>query len=401
MVERIILYLLFFLFFYDMKISEPFLTVRFFMGMIGGVLFVIEMLKNKVAINKWYISIFMVFSLLLIWNYITCSYNSSNEYQYMYELKFLIIIFFASFFLVRISRNSITTISSLFDLIVLMALGQCCIAILASVSESVQQFVMAHSNALEQFLEREQGTRLIGIGSAVFFGVLPTSSLAILCCIYQYFHSLRRNKTIYALGFFFISFITFLMARTSIFVMLSAAFLYFKYSKEQGKMSNKTLLLLLPIILLLLFRFAGSFMSAEMYEWAFRSFSRDSENTTVREIYEWYAFTHFDTNTLLIGDARMTDGEGYYMGIDAGYIRAVFNVGIIGLILYFYFQYFEVKTIYKVTKNKDLWYFALAYFIFYFFIMLKGYSSISKELLFLLVMIDYGHLKFNDIKLVK
>lgn len=136
-----------------------------------------------------------------------------------------------------------------------------------------------------------------------------------------------------------------------------------------------------------------------MYEWAFNSFSRNSQNTTVQEMYEWYTLTHFETKTLWIGDGRMTtDGGSYYMGIDAGYIRTIFNVGIIGLLLYFYYQYYIAKTIYKTTNNRDLWYFVLAYFLFYFFIMMKGYNSISKELLFLLVMIDYGHLKIDVIK---
>lgn len=396
MVERILLFVLFFLFFYDIKISEPFLTVRFFMGLIGSIVFIIEMLKNKVSVKRRYISILVVYVLLLIWNFVTCYINNSSEFQYMYELKFLIIIFFASYFLVKISRRFITSVSQLFDVIILMALVQCAIAVLASVSDGIHQFVMANANAIEQFLEREQGTRLIGVGSAVFFGVLPTSSLAILSSIYQYFFSDRRNKVFYVISFVFIFFITFLMARTIVFVSIPAVMLYFIYSKEKGDKSNKVLLILLPIVLLLLYRYASSFMSAEMYEWAFNSFSRNSENTTVREIYEWYAFTHFDTKTLLIGDARMTDGEDYYMGIDAGYIRAVFNVGIIGLFLYFYFQYYIVKTIYKATRNKELWFFVIGYFIFYYFIMFKGYSSISKELLFLLVMIDYGRLSFKS-----
>lgn len=396
MVERILLFVLFFLFFYDIKISEPFLTVRFFMGLIGSIVFIIEMLKNKVSVKRRYISILVVYVLLLIWNFVTCYINNSSEFQYMYELKFLIIIFFASYFLVKISRRFITSVSQLFNVIILMALVQCAIAVLASVSDGIHQFVMANANAIEQFLEREQGTRLIGVGSAVFFGVLPTSSLAILSSIYQYFFSDRRNKVFYVISFVFIFFITFLMARTIVFVSIPAVMLYFIYSKEKGDKSNKVLLILLPIVLLLLYRYASSFMSAEMYEWAFNSFSRNSENTTVREIYEWYAFTHFDTKTLLIGDARMTDGEDYYMGIDAGYIRAVFNVGIIGLFLYFYFQYYIVKTIYKATRNKELWFFVIGYFIFYYFIMFKGYSSISKELLFLLVMIDYGRLSFKS-----
>ena len=396
MVERILLFVLFFLFFYDIKISEPFLTVRFFMGLIGSIVFIIEMLKNKVSVKRRYISILVVYVLLLIWNFVTCYINNSSEFQYMYELKFLIIIFFASYFLVKISRRFITSVSQLFDVIILMALVQCAIAVLASVSDGIHQFVMANANAIEQFLEREQGTRLIGVGSAVFFGVLPTSSLAILSSIYQYFFSDRRNKVFYVISFVFIFFITFLMARTIVFVSIPAVMLYFIYSKEKVDKSNKVLLILLPIVLLLLYRYASSFMSAEMYEWAFNSFSRNSENTTVREIYEWYAFTHFDTKTLLIGDARMTDGEDYYMGIDAGYIRAVFNVGIIGLFLYFYFQYYIVKTIYKATRNKELWFFVIGYFIFYYFIMFKGYTSISKELLFLLVMIDYGRLSFKS-----
>ena len=354
------------------------------------------MLKNKVSVKRRYISILVVYVLLLIWNFVTCYINNSSEFQYMYELKFLIIIFFASYFLVKISRRFITSVSQLFDVIILMALVQCAIAVLASVSDGIHQFVMANANAIEQFLEREQGTRLIGVGSAVFFGVLPTSSLAILSSIYQYFFSDRRNKVFYVISFVFIFFITFLMARTIVFVSIPAVMLYFIYSKEKGDKSNKVLLILLPIVLLLLYRYASSFMSAEMYEWAFNSFSRNSENTTVREIYEWYAFTHFDTKTLLIGDARMTDGEDYYMGIDAGYIRAVFNVGIIGLFLYFYFQYYIVKNIYKATRKKELWFFVIGYFIFYYFIMFKGYSSISKELLFLLVMIDYGRLSFKS-----
>ena len=402
MTGRIIVFILFFAFFYDLKISEPILTVRFFMGAIGFVLFLIEMMANRVTFKKRYLSIIFVYSLLLLWNYFTCIINNSNEFQSLYELKFLLIIFFAAFFLVKVSSRYITSVSQLFDIIILLALVQCSIAVVSQFSDSVHAFVLANANALEEFLEHEQETRLIGIGSAVFFGVLPTSSLASLACVYQFFHSPMKRKTIYAILFIIISFITFLMARTSLFALISAIVLYIYYSRESGrsirksKKINISLLIVLPIVVFIIFRLVETYMSEQMFEWAFNSFSRDSQNSTVREIYDWYAFTTIDTETFWIGDARLTDNDGYYMGLDAGYLRAIFYFGLIGLLLYFFYQYYIARIIFKATNNKDLWLFVLAYFLFYFFIMIKGYTSIAKELLFLLVMIDYGKLKINE-----
>jgi hypothetical protein len=81
--------------------------------------------------------------------------------------------------------------------------------------------------------------------------------------------------------------------------------------------------------------------------------------------------------TWLIGDGYFFNPNNqdlYYMGTDVGYLRLIFYFGVIGLLMFLFYQFYIFKVVAKNTTAKFLFY---NIFILYIIILFKGYYDIT------------------------
>ena len=92
-------------------------------------------------------------------------------------------------------------------------------------------------------------------------------------------------------------------------------------------------------------------------EFAFDMFKDGGGSQTQHSMESMFSMYRFpdDLKTWIIGDAKwMNDsGTGYYMNVDIGYLRALYYLGIFGLIALFVYYYRTIKIIFFNNRVFD------------------------------------------------
>ena len=375
------------------------------MELVGIVLF----LGDGVAVKKisQYIGVFMVAFLLIVISFVTIQINGSDQWIYHTVFISMVLNFFGAFFIYKVSSKIIDDLESLLHVIIKCVLVQCIVAVLFKVYPPFYNFIYSiiYSEGVEKnvLYGVESLYRLVGIGNAVAFAILPTSGLGMLSCAYFLIKSEGKRYYYYLLSILFISSVSFLIARTSILLSaMTLIYLLLSYlDRKQIKKTIKTLLLV-SIAIGLVLSFAVIILPEDIYLWAFEMFlnvqegGEATDTGTANLIYSMMTETHFSPRTFLIGDAMYNNPSGgYYGGADIGYYRQVLYYGLPGLFCFLLLHYLLIKKCVKKVNGSD----AKRFFWFLFFnfliILMKGDIVMTPLFIFLLVMIDFNKAPIN------
>ncbi|OBX02983.1 hypothetical protein QV06_10600 [Gallibacterium genomosp. 3] len=238
----------------------------------------------------------------------------------------------------------------------------------------------------------EQGNRFIGFGTQFFgSGIIYAFTIILLAFrLAQQRIGLPFIRDLVLLAF--ISLVGLLLARTVLVGIAIGAviFCYQRYFTNYYRLAWFCFLLIpTALLLLLIFLYAVLnnllgidllhsklfYFAAELFINLFSGAGLETESTDI--LLEMYQILPTTLATWLIGDGfylaqNSLDGL-YYMGTDVGYLRIIFAVGLVGLIVNLMTHSYLTAKIMALKPQRALLYFALL--TLYFILLIKGMVS--------------------------
>ncbi|WP_318837137.1 MULTISPECIES: hypothetical protein [unclassified Providencia] len=299
--------------------------------------------------NKKLICFQLFFLLQITFYIITYAFSDSNETSQLqiifvfYIVYPVVSLFIIKTFLRHKSKNNIII------LFLIAIITQAILSIFITFSAEFRSLSLSMLNVDMDRLDQSANVRFIGFGIA-YFNLGTVMILGALLSIY-----LLKNKDN---GIFFTSFLIFSLllfiilgtfsARVSILgiivVMLTHIYTKKNFKINKNLFSHSFLVLFFfPIIFSILYILLPSSVldNADQFfdkslPWAFEAFNNflngsGLQSSSTDELAKMF-FLPKNLFTMLFGDARMYDGDLYYMHTDVGYIRQIFSYGILGLI---------------------------------------------------------------------
>jgi hypothetical protein len=163
---------------------------------------------------------------------------------------------------------------------------------------------------------------------AFFSGASAFGIAAPYCLFIVYFSYVltqtNKIRLVDMLKFLIIILSALLSARTTFISIFIASIVFLIYNP-------KKLVLLVPILCVFIFYILSSSQFSNVTSWMFEVFSNGSNTVSTNELKEMYFLP--EVNTFLFGDGKYSSEDGYYMGVDAGYMRHLLFGGIFFVML--------------------------------------------------------------------
>lgn len=399
-IKSIITILLLIIYIYSIAFTFLPITGKMLLALCGVIICILKCRNSStIQLKRKYIALFYPLLILFIWGGITMLINGSNEAIYVYNLIIPIVSLFASFAVAYLCKDILFKDDiTLYKYIGLAVLVESLLTVLIKISPSVYTVV----SSIQYFLTHEEvGAdiedyyRLVGIGEAVYFGVLPSCALGLLSYSYLLVKSQTKIELFqYFFSYIFIAVISFLVTRFSL-VMLLVSMMYMIYMLRNDSRKIFYLLTLFVSSIVVLLNICMLILPENMYEWALEMVI-NKENTgtfsssTTDTMVDWWTNVSMDMKTFLVGDARyLLEGGGYYKHIDIGIIRQILYGGVIGLILNFISNYVVLKYTYKTHPTKEIKFLMIAFFFSYLAALTKGDLNMMDLFVFQLVMLTF------------
>lgn len=347
-------------------------------------------------LKKEYKVIIEIIFVIVFWDILTSFFNGQTEYHLIKSLVPAIGGIFAAHMIFEYTKKHNVDADKIVLLIVITIFFE-------SIFSIVMKFYPPLFDTVSSFLQFEflkddsiqfNLSRFIGIGNALFFGVLPSCLLGIMAAIYLLSQSKSITQSVLLiLMWVVISIVSFFTARWAI-TLIGLSILFFLVN-QRGKNLFKSLSLILGVIIIvgIALLFTMNNIDDELSSWAFGFLldpSSSDDHTSDYMIY-WWTNTSFDIKTLLIGDALYSLPNGkYYGGSDVGFFRQIYYGGIIGLVLNLWAHYKVLKMTYKYKRLRSFKYFLIFLMLGHLAILVKGDATMLTFYIFLLVYYSGG-----------
>lgn len=365
---------------------------RVLLGILGFILFALTHTKYIFSCTLLQRQTFGILISIIIWSSFVLFINSTSDYAFVTYPISVIAIFFSSYFVYRVLRKlEKYNFSSLSSLVVSAVSLQILISLVMFLVPSIKSFLFSFisvpSNELD-VIEWNSGIRLIGFGST-FFGAGIINGFAILLLVHKLksfsFHFISYLKCFWLLFFILLGGV--FMSRTSVLgFFVGLLLLIDKKTVFWKKHTNYLLCSIITVFFVTYFCFMLSSGLVDSFEvlssYAFEAIYNysDTGNTSsvstnrLLEMYQTYPNNIF---TWIFGDGHYSDpfGNGYYMQVDVGYSRLIFYFGLVGLVLFFLFQFYLVRNAIRSFPNATKL-FVLS-FVLLLALNLKGFADFS------------------------
>ena len=403
MISLFLVFCVLFIYLYEVNfVFIPFLASKQIMELLGMMLFFFD--KRALQHLNRYFGIFFAAFLLIVISFISIQMNGGGQWVYHTVFISCVLNFFGAFFIYKLLRKIIKDFDSFLNILIKCVLFQCVIAVLFKVYPPLYNFAyqIVWSEGVEKNVTYgvESLYRLVGLGRAVAFSILPTASLGMLSCAYFIIRSEEKKYYYYCFSLLFISSVSFLIARTSLLLMLlSILYIIIAFIRKHQTSKLVKILVLLGAFVMVILSTVMMILPEDMYEWAFEIFLNMQDGGTGTEtgsanlIYTMVTETHFSPITLFIGDAMyMNPNGGYYGSVDIGFFRQVLYYGLPGLLTFLFLHYMIIKKCVRKSNDSDKKSFFLFLFLGFLVILAKGDTTLAPLFIFLLVMMDFGGL---------
>lgn len=376
------------------------------LGVVGGILLVLDWIKSK-ARNAWFfipksMSLILLSSLLLVvTSLFSVLVNGTSD---LYFLK-LVVINIAKFLTVYLLAKSLKAVygylsfSLMTKYVVIAAVIQILLSVFMFLNTNFYELatgLLTYSELATMAMGRSEGIRLLGFGTMFFYsGIIHGFVLMLIAITLRIRKYTNIQYVWYILSFILIFVGGMMLARTTMVGFgLALLILVYKnrifYLKITVKMRKGLISLLLVFVLIgTLISFLPNEVKEKMEiasEFAFEMVENyiDSgklETKSTNQLAELYIFPS-NLQTWIVGDGLWdnADGLGYYMNTDVGYCRMLFYMGLVGTLSFFYYQYAMIYGMFKRNGNIDKFVFVL--FFFYGLVLnLKGFADLSNLLM--------------------
>lgn len=393
--------LLLLLYIYSIKFTFLPVTGKVCVAGLGVLLFALNI--RKVTFAKPFRSVLLWILILFAWSILSYILNGGGQLIYTQLILSFFSCFFASYvislFVARLHLDFYHFVSLIFFTIVIESVC----ALFIRFSPSAQSFFFA----IQEFQTHESSDdsllslhRVVGLGEAVYFGVLPSCTLGFAAFAYLMQNKMKHMYVVIMIILFVLTgVISFFTARYALFPF--AVFCGYIYIQIRNKISFASQVFIFVIIALLLsfmMSYLEDVLPAGMYEWAFEAFDSSSrqDSQTVSELQEWWTTTNFPLKTLLIGDTLYTTTSGYYGGSDVGFFRQIWYGGVIGLLIMLKIHWTLLKNISNYFQDRKVKQLCYAIMISYLLILAKGDTNLIDMLMLLLVVPFYSKMKLHN-----
>lgn len=368
-----------------------------------GLLFCIKsLLSANIKFKKEYKIIHQLLIILMIWDFITSVLNGGSEFQIIKGALVIYGSFFGAHFIYRFFKKNHIRTDMLFHFIVLVVLGESVLAVmmkfipeLYSLMDSILVFDFGDENIEDIFFF----DRITGIGDAIYFGVLDSCLIAVMCSVYLLATAKNMlSKFLWIFSWLVISIVSFLTARWAVTVIVISCIYFFYCLKKQGLIKSAPLLIIVGFIGFSIITILFSKGDEALLEWAFDFFLSKGEDTegTAGTLIDWWTKTKFDFKTFLIGDARWVDPRGgYYMHVDIGVFRQVFYGGIFYFLLNLVVHKKTLNLLYRCNPDYYMKGFSFCLFLGYGAMLMKGNANMMSTFILPLVFATGGIFEYN------
>lgn len=344
-----------------------------------SLIYCVKFINGKYRINNEFKSLFPLFAVLLGWDIFVCVVNGN------YELYFANKIFAAI--------GSILTVQLIIDVhpdvtknLEKMLIFIVTVILFESVLTLVMKIYPPAYDLMLSILVFDFGGfdmediydigRFTGIGTAKFFGVLPSCSIGLMSAMYIYFTNTNKKVRAYMiLAWITIFIVSFFTARYTILVGAVSILYYLLMLDRKSMIRNITVIGIVSLGLWGAYLIANKYGESLLLDWAFGSFRGDgSGDHTTDYLLDWWINTRFEISTLLVGDGHYVglNGIGYYKNVDIGIFRQIYYGGIFGLLYNLYIQYKILKLSSQRINTRPYRLFAFFSFLCYLAILTKG-----------------------------
>ncbi len=392
MVRKIFIIILFTIYIYSIKFTFLPITGKQVIELLGFALFFVNRERFNYQIYK---KVIILCIILFFWGLIVALISGS--FQLIYIEPYLIAplaSFFGAYFLYFISKKYICSFYDLLKIIALVVFLESLLTVVMHFSPSVYSLMAA----IQEFLLHEDHlgnfadiNRFTGIGTAAYFGVLPSCAMGVMACVYLMSHSDKKINTItYLLFFITILSVSFLVSRTSLLLSGVSLLVYILYMNRKNSAKVLFTLSLIALFVFGIVSLAFYYLPDNILIWATAAFNTDSSNSSTVGVLEWWTTTHFSLSTFLFGDGLYTTSAGYYMETDIGYFRQIYYGGIVGLSLIIGIHYSILNKVNRLLLGQKMKLFLFGLFVCYLLSMAKGDVSMIDMFILLLVFADYN-----------
>jgi len=307
--------------------------------------------------------------------------HGTNDYSFVAFSIGLINSYIGSAILVTIflRKAPVLDFAEMFFYIFLL---QSIFIILMLLVPSIREFIFNYFTSGRDLFERS-GFRGLGVAGAVAYSLSMALAFGMLFSVYIYFSD--RSRFIHFLGFCTMGFSLLLVARSGFIVFPFILFLIaFSIFRTRFRLSayaiNKLIIFIFYFIFFILLLFAYLYYSSSnlavfIMRFSFELFINFIDHGDLKTSSTDVMMTMYfipSQETLIYGDAKYLSGEGYYKGVDIGYLRHILYFGLIPpLLLYGFFISIFYKTYKRVSDPKLLVVFS-SFFISSFVIHAKG-----------------------------
>lgn len=350
---------------------------------------------SKVSIrcsHKEY-SIFGIFCLLILVCIISSLVNLSQDLHVFSELIIVNFVRLASaYFIIKIftwSNDGDKNVSKFSTALAICCVVQIIVSYIGFFNpdfyNNVINSLISKSGGLEQeFEEGALGYRPLGIGGYRFFGagIINGIVLILLSISITQDKGSKKRRLFKIIAYFFIAIGGLAISRTTIIgFFLSIIYLFF--SKKKGRIYIAYSILILSILfysISMLIEYLNNPKIETIYNFGFElinNYLDNGELTTKSTNVMGHMYIFPETlKTWLIGDARIRTESGYYMATDIGFIRIIFAIGLIGLLIFIGYQIYVLYLARNIfTSNRKI---IITLFITYLIILnFKGLTDLS------------------------
>lgn len=399
--------LLYFFFLYSVQFFfvPGALGTRVVIGLLGGLLllgnFSKQLQHGSLLIPRRFVNISFCLILIFLVSLCTNVINGTLERFFFTGIISMVMILLAAYFVVYCTGKVYGSDKITFELIsryiIYAVVGQMFMSTLMFVVPTFRDFILGIQYQFDYSLtlfDITEGIRLIGFGSQ-FFSAGITNGFALILIAWI----LRTNKPIgipyrWLIVFFvLITVVGAMMARTTLAgTALGIVLMLWKSKIFKLKISGRlrrsvyTLVgigvlggltvIILPAYLKDTLNTAWEYGFEMFYNYFKTGTASTASTNALATMYEIYP-TKLDT--WIIGDGYwFSDPDNplaYYMGIDVGHLRLIFYFGLIGLGIYFLYQFILLKAVDDVTGG----YYRLFLFTLFLYVIIlnfKGHADI-------------------------
>lgn len=389
LVKKIFVVFLIFIYIYNIKFIFLPITSRQLLAILGG-FYALQI--NKRYILKYVNKPLILFSLL---SFVTLCSSLYNQQPVVGVFSFMLFSFAGNFlaclFIVKLIDFKKYEIYYLVTLIIYAIFLHNLIVFIIYLNPNFKFFIFSViQNSYNIITDIDIyhsifNRRLIGLGAGSLFGGGVISSIGLLLCSYTILVNSRlKSNILFILIYVFIFFTGLFISRTTLVGLFLSIIYVIIVQRKFKPMQMIKILFIVTFTCIIAFHFFLKTYNEDMLKWAFEFYFRYLNTgifstSSSDQLFDMIVFPS-NFKTYLLGDSLYSLSDGsYYKNIDMGYLRMLYAIGLIGMLILVYIHYYLINIIIEFnSKFKNVLY-NKTLFIMLFFVFLitniKGFSA--------------------------